>query len=64
MDKTPVLVVEVDGYAFHENNPVQKKRDQMKDRILKKYGIPIIRMKTTESEEEKRLKEKLEEVLR
>ena len=62
MDKSPVLVVEVDGYAFHENNPKQLARDQMKDTILAKYGIPILRFKTNESREEERLSTKLREV--
>ncbi|UOQ92047.1 AAA domain-containing protein [Halobacillus shinanisalinarum] len=64
MDKMPVLVVEVDGHAYHENNPTQLRRDEMKDTILKKYSIPIVRMKTTESEEETILRNKLKELLR
>ncbi|WML33429.1 AAA domain-containing protein [Clostridium sp. OS1-26] len=63
IDKMPVLVVEVDGYSFHLNNPEQLKRDKMKDRILAKYNIPILRLPTNGSEEEKKLKEKLIEVL-
>lgn len=63
LDKMPVLVVEVDGHAYHANNPVQLKRDELKDRILEKYGIPIIRMKTTGSEEESKLKMKLGELI-
>lgn len=49
LDKMPVLVVEVDGYAFHANNPKQLERDKMKDTILEKYGIPILRIKTNEA---------------
>ncbi len=64
LDKIPVLVVEVDGHAYHANNPLQLKRDKMKDNILQKYNIPILRMKTTESREEKRLRQKLEEILK
>ncbi|MCM3728981.1 AAA domain-containing protein [Neobacillus cucumis] len=63
LDKMPVLVVEVDGHAYHANNPTQLKRDQLKDEILRKYEIPIIRMKTTDSREEERLQNKLVEVL-
>lgn len=62
LDKMPVLVVEVDGYAFHDNNPIQLKRDKMKDAILQKYGIPILRIKTNESGEETRLRNKLIEI--
>jgi very-short-patch-repair endonuclease len=63
LNKMPVLVVEVDGYAFHANNPRQLERDKMKDAILQKYGIPILRLKTNESGEEARLQNKLEQVL-
>jgi very-short-patch-repair endonuclease len=63
LDKMPVLVVEVDGYAFHANNPRQLERDKMKDAILQKYGIPILRLKTNESGEEARLQNKLKQVL-
>ncbi|MDO9535582.1 MAG: AAA domain-containing protein [Bacillota bacterium] len=63
LDKMPVLVVEVDGYAFHANNPKQLERDKMKDTILQKYGIPILRMKTNESREETRLRNKLNQIL-
>ena len=51
------------GYAFHADNPKQLERDKMKDRILKKYGIPILRIGTNESGEEKRLHKKLSQVL-
>ena len=64
LDKMPVLVVEVDGYAFHANNPKQLERDKMKDTILEKYGIPILRIKTNESGEELRLHEKLSRILK
>lgn len=63
LDKMPVLVVEVDGYAYHANNPKQLERDKMKDSILQKYNIPILRIKTNESSEERKLRQKLMEVL-
>jgi len=62
IDKQVVLAVEVDGIAFHEDNPIQLKRDKMKDNILQKYNIPIIRFPTNGSEEEKKLLNKLKEV--
>ncbi len=64
LDKMPVLVVEVDGYAFHANNPKQLERDKMKDAILQKYDIPILRIKTNESGEEIRLRNKLFKILK
>lgn len=63
LDKMPLLVIEVDGYSFHDDNPEQLKRDELKDTILEKYGIPIIRLKTNESQEEVRLKNKFEECI-
>lgn len=63
IDKSPILAVEVDGYAFHSNNQKQLERDKMKDRILEKYNIPILRLPTNGSGEEEKLKSKLMEVL-
>jgi len=57
-------VVEVDGYAYHANNPKQLQRDKMKDDILKKYNIPILRIKTNEIGEERKLRGKLIELLK
>jgi superfamily I DNA and/or RNA helicase len=62
-DKSPALVVEVDGFANHENNPVQKERDKLKDSILDKYGIPLIRLKSNRSGEEAILKQRLDAIL-
>lgn len=62
--KMPVLVIEVDGYKYHANNPKQLERDKMKDTILQKYGIPVLRIRTNESGEETRLYNKLVQVLK
>ncbi|MDD5160496.1 MAG: AAA domain-containing protein [Sulfuricurvum sp.] len=61
--KQSVLAIEVDGFAFHANNPKQLQRDALKDRILDKYSIPIIRFATDGSEEESKLLIKLKEVI-
>lgn len=63
MDKSIVLAIEVDGYKYHENNPIQKERDIKKDKILEKYNIPLIRFSTTGSMEKERLREKLLSIL-
>jgi hypothetical protein len=36
LNKKPVLIIEIDGFAFHENNPEQLVRDALKDSALKK----------------------------
>lgn len=63
IDKMPVLAIEVDGYAYHAENEKQLKRDRMKDEILGKYGIAILRLGTNESDEESRVREILMKVL-
>ena len=50
----PVLVIEVDGFAYH-NDEKQKERDQVKNAILLKYGIPILRLSTVGSNEKQKL---------
>lgn len=63
VSKQSVLAIEVDGFAFHANNPEQLQRDALKDRILDKYSIPIIRFATDGSEEEKKLRKRLDDVI-
>jgi len=62
-DKRPVLAIEVDGYRYHKKNTKQGERDKKKDAILEKYQIQYIRFNTVESEEEKRLIQKLDDVM-
>lgn len=59
----PLLVIEVDGYAYHNVNQRQQKRDKMKNEILEKYGIPIERFNTTGSNEKQRLKNTLDTII-
>ncbi len=59
VSKIPVLAIEVDGWTFHQEGSEQSKRDKMKDHILPIYGISILRLSTTGSNE----KEKIENVL-
>jgi superfamily I DNA and/or RNA helicase len=62
LGKVPVLGIEVDGISFHKEGTQQAKRDQLKDRILEKYDFPILRMKTTETQVEEKLTNKLLEL--
>ena len=52
--KHPIAVIEVDG--GDHNKPEQKKRDQLKNSILDKAGVPILRLKTVESQIEDKIK--------
>ncbi|MFJ1298540.1 AAA domain-containing protein [Pseudomonadota bacterium AL_CKDN230030165-1A_HGKHYDSX7] len=51
--KTPIGVIEVDG-GSHDAT-VQKERDALKDSILEKCGLPLLRLRTVESYVEDRL---------
>jgi hypothetical protein len=62
-DKEPALVVEVDGYRYHVDNKEQTKRDEIKDRVLYKIGLPVLRIRTNESGEKAKLKEALDRVI-
>jgi len=42
-----VLAIEVDGFAFHENNPDQQARDALKDETLDAHQMPLLRLTTT-----------------
>lgn len=63
LDRVPVLAIEVDGFTYHENNPKQLERDRMKDRIFATYGLPLLRLPTTGSEERKRICSRLDDLL-
>ncbi|MBD3906882.1 AAA domain-containing protein [Chryseobacterium sp. Ch-15] len=59
LGKNPVLAIEVDGYEYHRAESRQGERDVMKNEILEKYNIPLLRFSTTGSGERERLMEKL-----
>jgi len=62
MDKKMVLAIEVDGYYYHKEGTKQQERDKVKDRILEKYEVPLIRLSTAGSGEKKVLEEKIREI--
>ncbi|MGE8377430.1 MAG: AAA domain-containing protein [Sphingobacterium sp.] len=62
LGKNPVLAIEVDGYAYHAQAGRQTERNAMKDAILEKYDLPLLRFSTTGSGERERLVRRLEEI--
>ena len=62
MDKKPSLAIEVDGYTFHKKSTAQSQRDELKNEILKKYNIPLIRLSTIGSDEKNIIKSKLDKL--
>jgi very-short-patch-repair endonuclease/DNA polymerase III delta prime subunit len=61
IDKRVAFAVEVDGFDFHENNPRQIRKDLLKDSILAKVGVRLIRLSTTGSGELEQLREALDD---
>ena len=55
MDKSPVMAIEVDGTKYHAEGSRQEERDAMKNSVLSKCGIPILRIRTNESGELERI---------
>jgi len=62
LGKSPVLAIEVDGFANHKDGTRQAERDRMKDKILEKYDLPILRFATNGSNEKVKLIRKLNEI--
>ncbi|MFR2533970.1 MAG: AAA domain-containing protein [Clostridia bacterium] len=58
----PVLLIEVDAFAFHHKEK-DRKRDAMKNHILNKYGIHYIRWATHGSGEKQTLINTLNEIM-
>lgn len=53
--KKPVLAIETDGYNFHKEGTEQYKRDLIKNHILEVYGLPLLRLNTTDSGEKEKI---------
>jgi hypothetical protein len=56
----PLLAIEVDGFAFHENRPDQRARDALKDEILDAHQMPQLLLPTTGSREHRRIRPALD----
>ncbi|MDD3238180.1 MAG: AAA domain-containing protein [Candidatus Gastranaerophilales bacterium] len=55
IDKSPRLMIEVDGVKFHAEGSRQAERDALKNSILKKYDLPLLRFRTDGSDERQKL---------
>jgi hypothetical protein len=51
ISKKAILAIEVDGFHCHKPGTEQQKRDEMKNNILEKFKIPLLRFPTNGSEE-------------
>jgi superfamily I DNA and/or RNA helicase len=63
LDKLPVLAIEVDGYQTHALNPEQRQRDLIKNSILLKLGVPLLRFPTKRSGEEGIIRKALQDII-
>ena len=43
------MVIEVDGWKYHNQSEVQQSRDKLKDNILFKYGLKPYRISTVDT---------------
>lgn len=55
ISKRLLAAIEVDGYTYHKEGTRQAERDLLKNSILEKYDIPLLRFSTTGSGEKERL---------
>ena len=50
----------MNGFAFHEDKPDQARKDLLKQQILEEYGLPLLSLATTESDEPARIRRALD----
>lgn len=63
VSKRAILAIEVDGYAFHQKETAQAKRDLLKNHIFELYYIPLLRFSTTGSGEREKIINMLNKIL-
>ncbi len=63
VSKQPILAIETDGYSYHNDETEQHQRDLMKDSILNKYGLPLLRLSTKGSGEREKVTELLNQLI-
>ena len=51
------------GQSVVDEGTRQSERDRMKDRILDRYGLPLLRLSTTGTDEEAKIHTQLTELL-
>ncbi|RAX21800.1 DUF2726 domain-containing protein [Actinomyces sp. Z3] len=61
--KEVLLAIEVDGFAYHEDDPRQTARDELKNAVCDRNGIALLRLPTTGSDEREKLRQALDAVL-
>lgn len=62
--KKPILAIEVDGWSYHKEGTAQADRDKLKNSILSKYGLKLIRLSTKGSDERVVIEEALTQLIK
>lgn len=60
LTKQPVLAIEVDGHKYHKKGTRQAERDKIKNAVLEKCNLPLLRLSTTGSGEREKVIEALQ----
>jgi hypothetical protein len=55
-DRKPVLLIEVDGVAYHEQKEKQRRHDALKDQAIAASGLTLLRLKSNGSQEESQIR--------
>lgn len=63
MNKKPIMAIEIDGTRYHAKGSRQSKRDSLKNSVMEKYGLPLLRIRTNESNIENRIITELRKAL-
>lgn len=61
--KKPILAIETDGYNYHNEETEQYQRDMKKNHILEVYNLPLLRLRTNESDEKEKIVNSLSALL-
>lgn len=62
--RNPILAIEIDGYNYHKNNTIQEYRDNLKNNILKKANLMLLRLNTNGSDEETKISDAIDMALK
>lgn len=63
LTKQPTCAIEVDGWHFHKENDAQQLRDELKNQIFTKSGLPLLRISTTDTVNRETIKKLLSAIL-
>ena len=63
VSKRMLLAIEVNGTEYHEDNPEQQARDELKAQIISVYGADMLSLRTNDSNIESMIRDRLDRIL-